>query len=96
MESTYNVELNKFIEGCDIVRFVKAQRIRWLGHVKRRSEEWMPKRMLKGTLYSRRKEQPCTKWLDSVMKGIRTWRGRVENPAGWRPVVKAAKAHQGL
>jgi len=43
----YNEELNELIEGRDIVRFMKAQRLRWLGHVERISEEWMSKRMLK-------------------------------------------------
>ena len=42
----YNEELTELIEGCDIVRFMKAQRIRWLGHVERISEDWMSKRML--------------------------------------------------
>jgi hypothetical protein len=33
----YNAELNELIKGHDIVRFVKAQRIRWLGPVERMS-----------------------------------------------------------
>jgi hypothetical protein len=32
-ELDYNEELNTFIKGKYIVEFVKAQRIRWLGHV---------------------------------------------------------------
>ena len=31
----YNEELNRFIKEKDIVKFIKAQRIRWLGHAKR-------------------------------------------------------------
>jgi hypothetical protein len=35
----YNVELNELIEGHDIVWFVQIQRMRWLGHRERMSEE---------------------------------------------------------
>jgi hypothetical protein len=40
----YNDELNEIIKGEDTVRFIKAQRIRWLGHVERLEESAMPKK----------------------------------------------------
>jgi hypothetical protein len=98
----YNAELNELIKGHDIAGFMKAQTIRWLGHVERMSQEQMPKRMLKGSLFCRRRKgRPLTRWLDSVVTdlvvmGVRGWRGRVEDRVGWRRVVKEAKVHQGL
>ena len=46
----YNEELNRLVEGQDIVKFIKAQRIRWLGHEKRMEAEAMP-RIMEGQLF---------------------------------------------
>jgi hypothetical protein len=46
----YNEELNRFIKGKDIVKFIKAQRIRWLGHVMRMEAQAMPRRVMEGRL----------------------------------------------
>jgi hypothetical protein len=56
----------------DTVRFIKSQRIRWLGPVERMEDSAIPKRMLKGRLYSkRRKGRPRMKWLDDVESDLK-------------------------
>jgi hypothetical protein len=45
-----NEELNRSINEEDIVKFIKAQRIRWLGHVKRMEVGAMPRKMMEGRL----------------------------------------------
>jgi hypothetical protein len=63
----YNEELNELIKGEDIVRFTKAQRLQWLGHVEKMNEMAMPKRMLQGKIYTTRKRgRPRLKWLEDV------------------------------
>jgi hypothetical protein len=62
----------------------------------------MPKRMLKGRLYSkRRKVRPRMRWLDDVesdlkkMK-VKVWKEKMRNREQWRLVVEVAKAHPEL
>jgi hypothetical protein len=98
----YNQELDRLIEGQDLVRFIKAQRLRWLGHVERMPGTQMPKRILKGRLDNRRRRgRPRMRWTDSMIAdlatmGIRGWRTNVADRDAWRTVVNEAKTHQGL
>jgi hypothetical protein len=39
----------------DIVRFVKARRISWIGHVERMENSRMPKRVMTENLYQEKK-----------------------------------------
>jgi hypothetical protein len=75
--------------------------IRWLGHVERMEVNTMPKRMLKGRLYSkRRKGRPRMRWLEEVENDLKRmevtgWK-EMRNREQWRLVVEEAKAHPGL
>jgi hypothetical protein len=94
----YNFELYRFMGGKDIVRFVKAQRIQWVGHVERMDETAMPKRVLKRKLYAKRRiGRPRLRWTDDVTDELRKMgieKARSRNQ--WRLIVKETKAHSRL
>ena len=66
------METDELIEGADIVRFIKAQRIKWLGHIQRMDRarpigkllDW--KRMV-----TRPVGRPRQRWQEDVMEDLR-------------------------
>jgi hypothetical protein len=67
-----NDELEAIIKGENIVRFIKSQRIRWLGHIERMQDTAIPKKMLYGRLYAtRRRGSPKRRWLEDVSRDLR-------------------------
>ncbi|KAJ4438666.1 hypothetical protein ANN_14613 [Periplaneta americana] len=93
-----NNELLNLIEGQD-VKFIKAQRLRWLGHVNKMPETRTPIKMLTGRLYNtRRKGIPKLRWMDGISKdleimGVRGWTNMVKDRVRWKVVVKETKTH---
>jgi len=97
-----NEELNRSINGADIVKFIKAQRIKWLGHVKRMEVGAMPRKMMEGRLFiGRRRGRPRLRWMDDVVADlkaikIKQWIEKTKDGEQRRLVVEEAKAHPGL
>jgi hypothetical protein len=56
-------EIDNIIRKKDIVRFVKARRMSWIGHVERMEESRMPKRVM------RKKFTPGEKGVDQRLDG---------------------------
>jgi hypothetical protein len=40
------MEIDKLIEGADILKFIKAQRIKWLGHIQRMDQARPTRKLL--------------------------------------------------
>ena len=97
-----NRELEELNRGENIVKWIKGQRIMWLGHLERMEEDKMPKKIftqeLEGT---RRRGRPRKGWREEVGRdlqvlGVRRWRELVIDRDKWRGIFRRAKAHSGL
>jgi hypothetical protein len=89
-------------KGENIVKWIKGQRISWLGNLERMEEDRMPKKIftqkLEGT---KRRGRPRKGWREEVERefqvlGVRKWREVVTDGTNWRDIVRQAKAHCGL
>jgi len=64
--------LNRSIKREDIVKSIKAQRIRWLGHAKRMKVGAMPRKKIEGRPFiGRRKGRPRLRWMDDVVADLK-------------------------
>ena len=100
-KSRTNQELDEMSKGENIVRWIKGQRISWLGHLERMEEDRMSKKIftqeLEGT---RRRGRPRKGWKEEAERdqvlGVRRWRELVADRKKWKDIVRQAKAHSGL
>ena len=54
------------------MKFIKAQRIRWLGHVENMEVGAMTRKMMEGKLFiGRRKGRPRLRWMDDVVADLK-------------------------
>ena len=70
-KSRTNRELEEMSKGENIVKWIKGQRISWLGHPERMEEDKMPKKILNRELKgTRRRVRPRKSWKEEVKKDI--------------------------
>jgi hypothetical protein len=68
----HSEEINTLLKGEDIIRFIKSQRIRWLGYIERIEDNAMIKRMLKGRLCSKRRKGRSRRiWPDDIESDLK-------------------------
>jgi hypothetical protein len=96
------MEIDKLIEGADIVRFIKTQRIKWLGHIQRMDQIRLAKRLLDWKpMGTRPVGRPRHRWQEDVMEDlkklkIKNWKETAKDRKIWRDLAQKAKPHKRL
>jgi hypothetical protein len=96
------MEIGKLMEGADIARFIKVQRIKWLGHIQRMDQarptgkliDWKP-------VGTRPVGRPRQRWQEHVMEDlkklkVKNWKEAPKDRKTWRDLVEKEKTHKGL
>jgi hypothetical protein len=89
--------IRDIIEGEDIVGFVKAQRLRWFGHVQRRDTQHILRKTLNWRpVEGRPRGRPRIRWEDQIHEdirriGIEDWRIKIQDRKNWEKNIRAAR-----
>jgi len=100
-ESMKNRELEEMSKGENIVKWIKGQRMSWLGHLERMEEDRIPKKIFTQEQEgSRRRGMPRKGWKEEVERdlqvlGVRRWRELVTDRKKWKDIFRQTKAHSG-
>jgi hypothetical protein len=97
-----NEELDKLIKQKTIIRFIKSQRLKWLGHVEKMPNEREVTRIYKWKpLASRPKGIPKNRWEDYVRMDLQkmkitNWKKSVLDRNSWRTIGERTKTRTEL
>jgi len=100
-KSRTNREIEELSKGENIVKWIKGQRISWLGHLERMEDRMSEKIFTQELEGTRRRGRPRKGWREEVERnlqvlGVRRWRELMIDREKWRGNVRQAKAHSGL
>ena len=99
-KSRKNGELEEMSKGEDMAKWIKGQRISWLGHLERMQEDRMPIKNLTEELEeTRRRGRPRKRWKGEAERdlqalGVRRWRELVADRKKWKDIFRQAKSPQ--
>jgi len=97
-----STEIDKLIEGAVIVRFIKAQRIKCLGHIQRMDQARPTRKLLDWKpMGNRPLGRPRQRWQEDVMEDlkrlkVKNWKETAEDRRTWRDLAEKAKTHKVL
>jgi hypothetical protein len=91
-----NIEFDKLIEGADMVRFIKAQRIKWLDHIQRMDQTRPARRLLNWA--SRKTKTVMARGFHRRFKteNKKNWKETAKDRKTWRDLAQKAKTLIGL
>jgi hypothetical protein len=95
-----NMEIDNLTEGADIVRFIKAQRIKWLGHIERMDQTRPTRKLLDWKpMGNRPVRRPRQRWQENVMEDlknlkVKNWKEISKVRRTWRDFTQRAKTPQ--
>jgi hypothetical protein len=101
-KSRTNLELEEISKGENIVKWIKGQRLSWLGHLERMEEDRMAKKIFNQQLEGvRQRGSPRKRWKEQVegdlqVLGVRRQREIVTDRNKWKDIVQQAKDHSWL
>jgi hypothetical protein len=96
------MEIAKLVEGADIMRFIKAQRIKSLGHIQRMDQARPARKLLDWKpMGTRQVGRPRQRWQENVMEDfkklkVKNWKETAKDRRTWRDLAEKAKTHEGL
>jgi len=65
------MEIDTLVQGADIVRSIKAQRIKWLGRIQRMNQARSTRKLLDWKpMGTRPVGRPEQRWQEDVMEGL--------------------------
>jgi hypothetical protein len=97
-----NMEIYKLIKGADIVRFIKAQRIKWLGHIQRMDQTRPTRKPLDcKPMGARPIGRPRQRWQEDGIEDlkrlkVKNWKETAKDRRTRRDLAEKAKTHKGL
>jgi hypothetical protein len=96
------MEIDNSIEGADIVRFIKVQRIKWLGHIQRMDRARPAGKLLDlKPMGTRPVGRPRQRWQEDIMEDlkkqkVKNWKETAKDRRTSKDLAERAKAHKGL
>jgi hypothetical protein len=97
-----NMEIDTLIERADIVRFIKAQRIKWLGHIQRIDQARPTTKLLDWKhMGTRPVGKPRQRWQEDAMEDlknlkVKNWKEAAKDRRTWKDFTGKAKTQKGV